>query len=230
MKNESRTFLLKWMNSMCIPIQRIEDIGKGVALCMLLKKIEATFPAFKKEPTNETDYFSNLKLVQSYFQKKNVKIYFPIEKMIKLKMNDNLEAIQAIYRYMIKESPNLCLREDKVEEGNTLNYNKNESNNSSRENIQEFQSEIPENSEQKSFFSIQNEPVVTTQLQEQLQELREQNRNLHSITEKLKDCATVMQNERNFYFEKLVQIEKFLVENESKEVGKDKILKLLYKV
>lgn len=238
MKNESRSFLLKWLNSLCIPVQRIEDIGKGVALCMLLKKIETTFPAFKKEPVTENDYFTNLKLVQLYFEKRNIKIYFPIEKMIKLKMQDNLEVIQAIYRYVIREAPNLGAKntEEVISEPEGLREGNNELQNvESEASTLEFCNEEQErlnvkDTPTKTFFSSQNEPVVTTQLQEQLQHLKEQNRNLQSTTEKLRDCATIMQNERNFYFEKLVQIEKFLTETESKEVAKEKILRLLYKI
>lgn len=215
MKNESRAFLIKWLNSLYIPLQRIEEIGKGVALCTLLRKIDAAFPSFKKDPITENDYFNNLKLVQIYFEKKGVKICFPIDKMIKLKMQDNLEAIQAIYRYACKEAPGLCINNPEPVISSPLNTSS---------------SDITINDNEKSLFTSRNEPIITTQLNEQIQELKEQNHGLYSLTEKLKDCATIMQNERNFYFEKLVQIEKHLTDSEAKEITKEKILRILYKV
>ncbi|ELA41321.1 uncharacterized protein VICG_01694 [Vittaforma corneae ATCC 50505] len=111
MRITSRHFLLKWLNSVEVPIQKIEDIGKGVALCTLMKKLDQEFPAFKKEPWNENDYMHNLKLVQMFLSKKGVKMYFPIEKMIKLKMQDNLEVIQNIYKFVVRENPALGLNE-----------------------------------------------------------------------------------------------------------------------
>jgi RP/EB family microtubule-associated protein len=128
MQYTSRTFLLKWLNSIQISIEKIEDIGKGAVLCTLIKKIDQEFPPFKKEPWNENDYIYNLKLVQLYLNKKGIKMYFPIEKMIKLKLQDNLEVIQQFYRYVMKEMPSLGINEGTDARGFTVNSSKNSKN------------------------------------------------------------------------------------------------------
>lgn len=197
MINSSRSFLLKWLNDSNIPIERIEDIGKGVALCMLLKKIDQNFPIFKQEPWNENDYLYNLKLVQLYLVKKGIKMYFPIEKMVKLKMQDNLEVIQSFYRHISKENHSF-----NNDSGNKNDNNFNSGNNS-------FNND--KNLTDKSFNSGN---IIT-----------------NSNTNSNKNILLTLKNERDFYYQKLIEIEEFIKENENENFReiKEKIFEILHK-
>jgi len=99
----SRKFILDWLRGLGIEIDKIEDIGKGDALCALLKRLDPHFPPYKKNPANTGEYLANLRLAQAYFTRNNIKNYFPIDKMANLKMQDNLEVIQWFYKYWEKE-------------------------------------------------------------------------------------------------------------------------------
>lgn len=207
MQITSRHFLLKWLNSVEVPIQKIEDIGKGVALCTLMKKLDQEFPAFKKEPWNENDYMYNLKLVQLFLSRKGVKMYFPIEKMVKLKMQDNLEVIQNIYKFVMKENPSLGLGECSA-------------------GIKPVRSEASE----MQFSSSDEERSHSNRqgLEKMKMEIKEKQNNI----EKLKECIAVLQNERDFYFKKLLEIERILKETEDEEDKsevKEKLFKVMYR-
>lgn len=176
MQSTSRSFLLKWLNRVAAPIERIEDVGKGVVLCSLMKKLDQEFPAFKKEPWNENDYLHNLKLVEIYLIRKGVKMYFPIEKMVKLRLQDNLEVVQQMYKFVTKENATLQMSEDATS---------------------------------RKADKVNSEDEVV----------------------KLKKCAGVIKNERDFYYNKLLEIERVLKENteEISESKRNELLEILYK-
>jgi EB1-like C-terminal motif len=106
MQNLSRVALLKWLDSIKIKVDKIENIGKGTALCDLMKQMDESFPKYKESPRNEQDYIYNLNLVMSYMEKKGLKPYMPIERMCKLKMQDNIEVAQWFYKFWSKETGN----------------------------------------------------------------------------------------------------------------------------
>jgi len=176
MQSTSRSFLVNWLSTVAAPIERIEDVGKGVVLCILMKRLDAEFPAFKRDPWNENDYQYNLKLVELYLTKKGVKMYFPIEKMVKLKLQDNLEVAQNIYKFVTRVSSELG-------GGETAKA------------VEQSKADTPDR------------------------------------LSRLKRCAGMMKDERDFYYGKLLEIERAIKSDEG-EISEDKkseLLGILYK-
>lgn len=182
---------------MGIRISKVEEIGKGVALCELMKRIDDGLYTFKPNPWNQCDYLYNLRQVKLSLERNGIKIPFPMERMINLKMQDNLEVLQHLYREIT--SRNLIRNEINNKEQNTIN-----------EKIDKINEKI-----------------------DRSKELR-----ILDETEKLKEKIDILREERDFYFKKLLQIEK-LVKDDSEKTNdytvdkyrdlQEKVMKILYR-
>lgn len=108
-KNE----LLDWVNLTLkqdgVAFSKIEQFGTGVGYLLLLNSIHPgtlTGARFNKKPNNEYEYQLNLKVLASAFSKlsinKHVDViikFIQIEKLSKMKMQDNLAMLQWFYTY-----------------------------------------------------------------------------------------------------------------------------------
>lgn len=317
----SRTFLLQWFNQLDIAIQRIEDLGKGSAICTLLKRLDESFPKFKEDPQNELDYMHNLKIVQVYMEKKGIRLFFPIERMCKCKMQDNLEVAQWFYKYWEKEKnltnefqtgndqnytqrscesklcstsksnkhpdqiENIPYREkqenyndfyiDRITESNDqvlesknsdyfsdidviLNQSKtnedlvidksinfinkdfieniriNSMDNRNTEHYSHHNQNMPANesfmkNKSTNHFSLNHITENETNLHlEMINDLQEQLKFKDEKISKLKEVAKVFENERDYYFDKLVMIERVFKEDDISEILKNKIFSIMY--
>lgn len=220
------------MKEQGIEIDRIEDIGKGTALCTLLKNMDDGFPVFKKDPWNENDYQYNLRQVESYLNKRGVKMHLPVERMIKLKMQDNLEVLQAVYKYCNTEkNKSTDGRRQPVEK----ELDRRRQSTERRINSCSSTGRSPSSNQSQSIgkgrdsdnFSCQN--VASTN---QIQFIEPENRasSIRDLSEVNKRIE-IFKNERDFYFKKLVEIERILKESEEegeKEM-KEKIYRVMYR-
>lgn len=214
MPSLSRAFILKWMQDLEIPLKRIEDVGKGTALCMVLKAMDSSFPKFKEDPQTRNDYLSNLQLVQQYFERRNVKLYFPVDKMVNLKMQDNLEVIQWFYRYWARET-----QEGGTEKEEVRLAQKPISGCKTKETPRILVSTVSHiNSQEADTLKQGIEEMKHTVLQKQLH------------IEKIQEHARIFQSERDFYFNKLLTIEKLLKDDSYKLTNdtKKEILRMMY--
>ncbi|KAM0672342.1 cell cycle control microtubule-binding protein [Ordospora colligata] len=101
--NRSRQELITWMRSLGIDICGIEDLGKGAAICQVLSILYEDFPhGFITKPREEHEYLRNMKICQEFFGMKSIKLYFPVDKLVKCKMQDNLEVAQWLCKHYIK--------------------------------------------------------------------------------------------------------------------------------
>lgn len=225
MQSLSRAFILRWLQGLGVSLSRIEDVGKGVALCRILKMIDGSFPRFKEDPQTRNDYLGNLQLVKQYLERKGIKLYFPIERMVNMKMQDNLEVIQWFYKYWTKE----MAPESETVFGNVQDQTK-------RENA------VSPSEEGASSLAKWCVPCIRTAIISHLdnQELSALRKDMdemrHTIVqkqmhiEKIQECAKVFQSERDFYFNKLLMIERLLKDGSyeiTNETKKD-ILKMMY--
>lgn len=245
MAGVSRHAIIQWLSDINCPIEKIEDVGKGTVLCQLLKKLDPSFPKFKENPKNSNEYQYNLKLVQIYFEKKKTKLFFPIERMVLLKMQDNLEVIQWFYNYYERESVNLdrtedvkedkvVLKEDKVVSkedkivANEKVISKNDKTAKNNDNIVAKETTRKEELDEKASAATLNfeKLTVTSDLEKEKKQILD----LKTQVEKLKEFAKVFQTERDFYFSKLVKIEKLLKDKDFKmsESSSNEILNIMY--
>jgi len=105
---ESRQDLLNWLNSLLqLNVTRVEQCGTGAALCQVLDSIYGDVPMHKVKfnAKSEYEYINNFKVLTVYFAQKNIDRPIHIEKLVKCKMQDNLEFLQWAKRYWDQNYP-----------------------------------------------------------------------------------------------------------------------------
>ncbi|KAH9480097.1 Microtubule-associated protein RP/EB family member 1 [Psilocybe cubensis] len=98
----SRTDLLNWLNELLqISYSKIEQCGTGGAYCQILDSIYGDIPMnrVKMNAKHEYEYVANYKIMQTAFKAKKIDKPIPVEKLVKCKMQDNLEFLQWMKRF-----------------------------------------------------------------------------------------------------------------------------------
>ncbi|KAF5340686.1 hypothetical protein D9611_007317 [Ephemerocybe angulata] len=98
----SRTELLQWLNELLqINYTKVEQCGSGGAYCQIMDSIYGDIPMarVKMSAKHEYEYVANYKVLQNVFKAKRVDKPIPVEKLIKCKMQDNLEFLQWMKKF-----------------------------------------------------------------------------------------------------------------------------------
>jgi len=98
----SRTDLLAWLNELLqLNYTKVEQCGTGAAYCQILDSIygDIPMPRVKMNAKHEYEFIANFKVLQNAFKAKKIEKPIPIEKLVKCKMQDNLEFLQWIRRF-----------------------------------------------------------------------------------------------------------------------------------
>lgn len=98
----SRTDLLAWLNELLqINYTKIEQCGSGGAYCQILDSIYGDVPMsrVKMNAKHEYEYLANYKIMQNVFKAKKIEKPIPVEKLVKCKMQDNLEFLQWMKKF-----------------------------------------------------------------------------------------------------------------------------------
>ncbi|KAI0049387.1 hypothetical protein FA95DRAFT_1538170 [Auriscalpium vulgare] len=99
---ESRSELLAWINELLqLNYNKIEQCGTGAAYCQILDSIYGDLPMnrVKMNARHEYEFIANFKVMQNVFKAKRIDKPIPVEKLVKCKMQDNLEFLQWIRRF-----------------------------------------------------------------------------------------------------------------------------------
>lgn len=99
---QSKMSLLKWLSTLLNhKVDSIEKLGRGIEYCLVLHSLDKTFPVrlVNQAARSESEFLRNLKLCQDYFARQNVIVHFPIERIARCKMQDNLEFVQWLYKF-----------------------------------------------------------------------------------------------------------------------------------
>ncbi|TFK68401.1 hypothetical protein BDN72DRAFT_821201 [Pluteus cervinus] len=99
---ESRQELLQWANDLLrIDYTKIEQFGTGAAYCQILDSIYGDVPMarVKMDAKHEYEYLVNYKVMQNIFKAKKIDKPILVDKLTKCKMQDNLEFLQWIRRF-----------------------------------------------------------------------------------------------------------------------------------
>ncbi|KAI0747498.1 calponin homology domain-containing protein [Fomes fomentarius] len=99
---ESRTELLAWLNDLLqINYNKVEQCGTGGAYCQVIDSIFGDVPMarVKMNAKHEYEFIANFKILQNAFRQHKVEKPIPVEKLVKCKMQDNLEFLQWIKRF-----------------------------------------------------------------------------------------------------------------------------------
>lgn len=102
MVGESRSELLLWLNAtLGLNYNRVEQCGSGAAYCQIMDSIHGGVPMgkIKFNASNEYDYRHNLKILQSVFTKHRIAKTVEVERLVKCRLQDNLELLQWMKKY-----------------------------------------------------------------------------------------------------------------------------------
>ncbi|KAI8986297.1 calponin homology domain-containing protein [Trametes punicea] len=99
---ESRTELLAWLNDLLqVNYTKVEQCGTGGAYCQIMDSIFGDVPMsrVKMNAKHEYEFIANFKILQNTFRQHKIEKPIPVEKLVKCKMQDNLEFLQWIKRF-----------------------------------------------------------------------------------------------------------------------------------
>ncbi|PFH53269.1 hypothetical protein AMATHDRAFT_55014 [Amanita thiersii Skay4041] len=97
-----RSDLLSWLNDLlAINYTKIEQCGTGAAYCQVLDSVYGDIPMnrVKFNAKHEYEFIANFKVMQNVFKAKKIDKPIPVEKLVKCKMQDNLEFLQWMKRF-----------------------------------------------------------------------------------------------------------------------------------
>ncbi|CAE6490132.1 unnamed protein product, partial [Rhizoctonia solani] len=102
MAGESRTELIGWLNELLqLNYTKVEQCGTGGAYCQIIDSIYGDVPMtkVKMNAKHEYEFLANYKVLQETFKKKKIDKPILVDKLVKCKMQDNLEFLQWIRRF-----------------------------------------------------------------------------------------------------------------------------------
>ncbi|KAI0073007.1 hypothetical protein K474DRAFT_1775031 [Panus rudis PR-1116 ss-1] len=94
--------LLAWVNDLLqINYTKIEQCGTGGAYCQIMDSIYGDVPMarVKMNAKHEYEFIANFKILQNIFRAHKIDKPIPVEKLVKCKMQDNLEFMQWCKRF-----------------------------------------------------------------------------------------------------------------------------------
>ncbi|KIP07917.1 hypothetical protein PHLGIDRAFT_88947 [Phlebiopsis gigantea 11061_1 CR5-6] len=99
---ESRTELLGWLNDLLqVNYNKVEQCGTGGAYCQIMDSVFGDVPMtrVKMNAKHEYEFIANFKVLQNIFRSHKIEKPIPVERLVKCKMQDNLEFLQWIKRF-----------------------------------------------------------------------------------------------------------------------------------
>lgn len=108
MAEPSRQELVNWVNStLQLKISKVDECGKGFVFCQLLDSIYLDIPVnrVKFDARNEYEYLNNFKILQAAFTSHSIDRPIPVERLVKCRLQDNLEFLQWFKHYWDSNYP-----------------------------------------------------------------------------------------------------------------------------
>ncbi|KDE04952.1 hypothetical protein MVLG_04603 [Microbotryum lychnidis-dioicae p1A1 Lamole] len=105
---ESRTELIAWLNDLLqIQYTKVEQCGTGAAYCQVIDSIFGDVPMKKVKMSSrgEHEHVLNYKVLQNSFKSHNIDKPIPVDRLIKCKMQDNLEFLQWLKKFWDQSFP-----------------------------------------------------------------------------------------------------------------------------
>lgn len=228
---ESRSELLLWLNAtLSLHYTKVEQCGLGAAYCQLMDLIYGDVPMQKVrfDTSSDYDYRNNMKVLQASFSRHRITKSIDVEKLVKCRLQDNLELLQWFKRYW-NEHKDVNVEYDPLSRrkggaasekapatSRTPSFLQPSSRRSTlnasqappaprRVALGGSRSSIPPSS------GLEMAPAVPkiAQLSKELTESQNEIQTLHDDLREYKLQAETLETERNFYFNKLREIEIF---------------------
>ncbi|KAF9438870.1 hypothetical protein BGZ76_003895 [Entomortierella beljakovae] len=100
--SESRAELVAWVNELLgLSYTKVEQMGSGAAYAQIIDSIYGDLPMsrVKFSAKHEYEYLGNYKVLQNAFASHKIDKSIPTERLMKCKMQDNLEFLQWLRKY-----------------------------------------------------------------------------------------------------------------------------------
>ncbi|EAZ63777.2 hypothetical protein PICST_80317 [Scheffersomyces stipitis CBS 6054] len=219
MAGESRTELLNWLNvTLDLNYTKVETCGTGAAFCQLMDSIVGGIPMSKvrfDDARTEYDYRSNWKILQAAFTRNGITKHIEVEKLIKCRLQDNLELLQWFRKYWLENkgyNDNYDAR--------TKRPNNTTATTSSPTAVASAGRRVSSASNGRTSLMTPTTPVsnltqnhtassskLTAKYTRELSESKQQIASLNEELQEYRISSESLETERNFYFNKLRQIE-----------------------
>lgn len=101
-QGESRTELLAWLNDLLqINYTKVEQCGTGAAYCQVIDSVYGDVPMgrVKMGAKQEYEYLTNYKVLQNVFKSHGLDKPIPVDRLVRCKMQDNLEFLQWLKKW-----------------------------------------------------------------------------------------------------------------------------------
>lgn len=108
MLKPSRQTLVDWINdSLKLEVEKVDDLGTGAVYCQLLDSLFGDIPMAKVkfDSKNQFDWEANWKIVQQAFVRHNIHRDFDVQRLMRCRLQDNLDFSQWLYDFWYKQSP-----------------------------------------------------------------------------------------------------------------------------
>ncbi|GAA5924534.1 hypothetical protein JCM1841_004612 [Sporobolomyces salmonicolor] len=101
MAGESRTELVAWISDLLQLNTKVEQCGTGAVYCQIFDSIYHDVPMgkVKMQAKQEYEYLANFRILQNAFKAHGVDKPIPVDRLVRCKMQDNLEFLQWLKRY-----------------------------------------------------------------------------------------------------------------------------------
>ncbi|KAF9408965.1 hypothetical protein BGZ76_005770 [Entomortierella beljakovae] len=106
--SESRAELVAWVNELLqLNYTKVEQLGTGAAYVQILDSIYGDLPMsrVKFATKHEYEYLGNYKVLQTCFANKKIDKAIPTDRLMKCKMQDNLEFLQWLKKFWNQNFP-----------------------------------------------------------------------------------------------------------------------------
>ncbi|ANZ77844.1 BA75_04452T0 [Komagataella pastoris] len=219
---ESRSELLSWLNAtLDLNYTKIEQCGTGAAYCQVIDSIYHDLPMAKVnfQGNSEYDYMKNYKILQAGFTRHKITRNIPVDRLVKCRFQDNLEFLQWIKKYWMEnkdetEYDPIAGRSSSMNRGvSTANTAIGRTSTSTTKKIEPRSTLPPTDPNRKKSSNLNNPRLRGTNshsasvINKEVYELKSQ---VVSLSEELEEYQIVnggLESERNFYFNKLREIE-----------------------
>ncbi|KAG0374926.1 MAG: calponin homology domain-containing protein [Linnemannia gamsii] len=105
---ESRVELIAWVNELLgLGYTKVEQLGSGAAYAQIMDSIYGDLPMnrIKFATKHEYEYLGNYKVLQNCFTARKIDKSIPIDRLMKCKMQDNLEFLQWAKKFWDQNFP-----------------------------------------------------------------------------------------------------------------------------
>ncbi|GAA5945522.1 hypothetical protein JCM3775_004188 [Rhodotorula graminis] len=98
----SRTELLEWINDLLqLSLTKVEQCGTGGVYCQIIDSIfgDVAMNKVKMQAKQEYEYLANFRVLQNSFKVHAIDKPIPVDRLVRCKMQDNLEFLQWLKRF-----------------------------------------------------------------------------------------------------------------------------------